>query len=133
VRLVGIDTPSVDPADSKTLDAHQRLRAHDLRVLENLVLDAVPGGKANRGALRERCRKLLSPDGMHVHLDHEHCLETAVLKGATATVRGFADRIKAEKGVRHAAMNLITVAPGDGHPASATHRHHGHMHLIPRS
>ena len=44
VRLVGIDTPSVDPSDSKTLDAHQRLRAHDLRVLENLVLDAVPEG-----------------------------------------------------------------------------------------
>lgn len=44
VRLVGIDTPSVDPADSTTLDAHQRLRRHDLRVLENLVLDAVPAG-----------------------------------------------------------------------------------------
>ncbi|MBQ0943748.1 arylformamidase [Ideonella sp. 4Y16] len=44
VRLVGIDTPSVDPADSKTLDAHQVLRRHDLRVLENLVLDAVPAG-----------------------------------------------------------------------------------------
>src|SRR5207237_382570 len=39
VVLVGIDTASVDPAASKTLDAHQRLRAHDLRVLENLVLD----------------------------------------------------------------------------------------------
>ncbi|HMW22291.1 MAG TPA: arylformamidase [Burkholderiaceae bacterium] len=44
VRLVGIDTPSVDPADSRTLDAHQVLRRHDLRVLENLVLDAVPAG-----------------------------------------------------------------------------------------
>lgn len=44
VRLVGLDTPSVDPADSKTLDAHQMLRRHDLRVLENLVLDAVPEG-----------------------------------------------------------------------------------------
>lgn len=44
VRLVGIDTPSVDPADSKTLDAHQVLRRHDLRVLENLVLDAVAEG-----------------------------------------------------------------------------------------
>lgn len=44
VRLVGIDTPSVDPADSKTLDSHQVLREHDLRVLENLVLDDVPAG-----------------------------------------------------------------------------------------
>ena len=44
VRLVGIDSQSVDPADSKTLDAHQRLLHHDLRVLENLVLDDVPAG-----------------------------------------------------------------------------------------
>jgi arylformamidase len=44
VVLVGIDTASVDPADSKTLDSHQVLRRLDLRVLENLVLDAVPEG-----------------------------------------------------------------------------------------
>jgi arylformamidase len=44
VRLVGLDTPSVDPADSKTLDSHQQLLAHDMRVLENLVLDAVQPG-----------------------------------------------------------------------------------------
>ncbi|HEX6703491.1 MAG TPA: arylformamidase [Albitalea sp.] len=44
VKLIGIDSQSVDPADSKTLDSHQELRLHDLRVLENLVLDAVPAG-----------------------------------------------------------------------------------------
>lgn len=44
VKLIGIDTPSVDPADSKTLDSHQLLRKYDLRVLENLVLDDVPPG-----------------------------------------------------------------------------------------
>lgn len=44
VRLVGIDTASIDPAPSKTLDSHQVLRRRGLRVLENLVLDAVPEG-----------------------------------------------------------------------------------------
>jgi arylformamidase len=44
VKLVGIDSQSVDPADSKTLDSHMQLLAHDLRVLENLVLDEVPEG-----------------------------------------------------------------------------------------
>lgn len=44
VRLVGIDSQSVDPADSKTLDSHQQLLAHDMRVLENLVLDEVAEG-----------------------------------------------------------------------------------------
>ena len=44
VRLVGIDSQSVDPADSKTLDSHQQLLVHDMRVLENLVLDEVEAG-----------------------------------------------------------------------------------------
>jgi arylformamidase len=44
VRLVGIDTASIDPADSKTLDSHQVVRRRGLRVLENLVLDEVPEG-----------------------------------------------------------------------------------------
>jgi arylformamidase len=44
VVLIGIDTASVDPADSKTLDSHQILRRLNLRVLENLVLDEVPEG-----------------------------------------------------------------------------------------
>jgi arylformamidase len=44
VRLVGIDAQSVDPADSKTLDSHQQLLKHDMRVLENLVLDEISPG-----------------------------------------------------------------------------------------
>ena len=44
VRLVGIDSQSVDPAESKTLDSHQQLLKHDMRVLENLVLDEVEPG-----------------------------------------------------------------------------------------
>ncbi|MGE3348153.1 MAG: arylformamidase [Ramlibacter sp.] len=44
VMLVGIDTASIDPADSKTLDSHQVIRQRGLRVLENLVLDDVPEG-----------------------------------------------------------------------------------------
>jgi arylformamidase len=44
VQLVGIDTASIDPADSKTLDSHQVIRRRGLRVLENLVLDDVAEG-----------------------------------------------------------------------------------------
>ncbi len=42
--LVGVDTPSVDPADSTALPSHQVLRQRGLRVLENLLLDEVPEG-----------------------------------------------------------------------------------------
>lgn len=44
IALVGIDAPSVDPATSQDLPSHQLLLKHDLRVLENLVLDDVPPG-----------------------------------------------------------------------------------------
>ena len=44
VLLVGLDTASVDPSTSKSLDAHQVLRHRDVRVLENLVLDDVDEG-----------------------------------------------------------------------------------------
>ena len=44
VLLVGIDTASIDPADSKALPSHQVIRCRGLRVLENLVLDDVPEG-----------------------------------------------------------------------------------------
>jgi arylformamidase len=44
VLLVGIDTASIDPADSKTLPSHQVVRRRGLRVLENLLLDGVPEG-----------------------------------------------------------------------------------------
>ena len=56
VRLVGIDSPSVDPADSKTLDSHQQLLAHDMRVLENLVLDDVDAGDYELIALAAEAR-----------------------------------------------------------------------------
>ncbi|MCW5655681.1 arylformamidase [Hydrogenophaga sp.] len=44
VLLIGIDSASIDPADSKTLDSHQTIRRLGLRVLENLLLDGVPEG-----------------------------------------------------------------------------------------
>ncbi len=44
VRLIGVDTPSLDPASSKTMDAHKAVFAHDMRILEGLCLDEAPEG-----------------------------------------------------------------------------------------
>lgn len=70
---------------------------------------------------------------MHVHLDHENCLETVVLKGPAKDVRALADRTQAERGVRHAQLNLISVSVSDTHLRSGSHRHAGHMHFVPKS
>lgn len=44
IRLVGTDAPSVDPFDSKTLDAHRILARADVAIVENLVLDDIAAG-----------------------------------------------------------------------------------------
>jgi arylformamidase len=44
VLLIGTDSASIDPANSKSLDSHQVIRRRHLRVLENLLLDDVPEG-----------------------------------------------------------------------------------------
>ena len=44
VRLIGVDTPSLDPQTSKTMAAHRAVARRGLAILEGLVLDAVPFG-----------------------------------------------------------------------------------------
>lgn len=59
----------------------------------------------------------------HVHLDHDQCIETVMLKGPVGTVRRFADMLMAERGVHHGQLNVVMIKPG--HP----HEHgHGHPH-----
>jgi arylformamidase len=73
VTLIGIDTASIDPADSKTLDSHQVIRRRGLRVLENLVLDDVPEGDYELIALP---LKLMSADASPVRAVLRELLET---------------------------------------------------------
>lgn len=44
VKLVGIDTPSLDPQESKTMDAHHAIRRNGMAILEGIVLDAIAEG-----------------------------------------------------------------------------------------
>jgi arylformamidase len=44
VRLLGVDTPSVDPPESQELPAHEACRQAGITILEGLVLDRVEAG-----------------------------------------------------------------------------------------
>lgn len=71
----------------------------------------------------------LSVSTMHAHLDHDHCIETVILKGPAQAVRQFANAIAAERGVRHGQLNLVMV------DLSREHRHGDgapHVHLRPQ-
>lgn len=67
---------------------------------------------------------------MHVHLDHDQCMESLFLKGPIDRVRACADRLTAERGVRHGGMNLVPVdIRAHSHAHGAGHaKEHGHHH-----
>ncbi|MBS4178720.1 arylformamidase [Lederbergia citrea] len=44
VRLLGVDSPSVDPVDSKVMSAHHSLNDNGVFILENIVLEGVEPG-----------------------------------------------------------------------------------------
>jgi CopG family nickel-responsive transcriptional regulator len=46
---------------------------------------------------------------LHIHLDHDSCLEVTVLKGKSSEVKAFADRVIAERGVRHGHIIFMPV------------------------
>jgi CopG family nickel-responsive transcriptional regulator len=57
---------------------------------------------------------------LHVHIDHDSCLEVTVLKGRGSDVRAFADHVIAERGVRHGHIVVMPIEPaeqGHAHPA----------------
>ena len=46
--------------------------------------------------------------GMHVHLDHDHCLEVLVVKGKGSKIRKVADALVSVKGVKHGKLTMTT-------------------------
>lgn len=66
---------------------------------------------------------------LHVHLDHENCMEVTVLQGPTGSVRRFADALTAETGVRHGKLNAVPVDMKVDHHHHHHHHHHDHPHV----
>src|SRR6201994_1646434 len=60
---------------------------------------------------------------LHVHLDHDSCLEVTVLKGRGSEGKTFADHVSAERGVRHGHVVMMPIEP---HAHGHSHGGHGH-------
>lgn len=76
---------------------------------------------------------------MHVHLDHDHCLEVIVMRGAADVLKDAAQRMLATRGVKHGGLEIVTdvarheaghvhVHEHDGHTHAHPHVHAGHDH-----
>lgn len=49
---------------------------------------------------------------MHVHLEHEHCLEVMVIKGAASEAKKLAGRLIGVKGVKHGKLTITSTGKG---------------------
>jgi CopG family nickel-responsive transcriptional regulator len=66
----------------------------------------------------------------HVHLDHENCLEVAILRGDASAVREFCKAVIAERGVTHGQVSFVPIMlSADTHKHGAGHDQHAHAHL----
>jgi CopG family nickel-responsive transcriptional regulator len=60
----------------------------------------------------------LSVSTLHVHLNHDDCLEVSVLRGSVGDVQALADSITTQRGVRHGHLEILPLPP-----TSASHSH----------
>jgi CopG family nickel-responsive transcriptional regulator len=68
---------------------------------------------------------------LHVHLDHDYCLEVIVLKGPADQLRDAGDKLLAIRGVKHGGMELIAIdatAKTSAHAHAHTHDGVTHVH-----
>jgi CopG family transcriptional regulator, nickel-responsive regulator len=49
---------------------------------------------------------------LHVHMNHDDCLEIAVLRGRVNDIRAFADTVTTQRGVRHGQLHILPSPPG---------------------
>jgi len=141
-------TLSVDDELLATLDRHMKKHRYASRseALRDILrdaaareaLDAGPAGKEEGFCIatlayvydhetRDLGRRLtqaqhkhhdLQVATLHVHLDHDSCLEVSVLRGPVKAVRAMADETVSQRGVRHGQLHLV--------PAELDNKRHSH-------
>jgi CopG family nickel-responsive transcriptional regulator len=82
----------------------------DVRVVATLTLVYDHHKKALAEQLNniQHEHKNLVVSSMHVHLDHDNCLEIVVLRGIGKDVKALAHTLIAQKGVKHGKANITT-------------------------
>lgn len=93
-------------------------------------------------AARELSRRLtrqfhdhhdLAVSNLHVHLDHESCLEVAVLRGPVKSVREFGAQVVAERGVAYGRLVMVPVEVRNETHVHGTSVPYAHAHTRIRS
>jgi CopG family nickel-responsive transcriptional regulator len=67
---------------------------------------------------------------MRVTLDHDSCMEVSALRGPTAGVHDFAERVIGERGERHGRLTVIPAEIKSGRHAHGAGLAHAHEHIL---
>ena len=148
---ITLDDDLMDRIDGFMRDRNYANRSEAIRDLvrgglEQATLDANPLGQCLGAAIyvydheaRELASRLtraahehhdVSLATLHVHLDHDSCMEVTVLRGPVGEVRQFADHVIAERGVRHGRLVLVPVEERfEVHNHGAGSAPHRHLHI----
>lgn len=86
--------------DSEVVGTVTLVYDHHVRLLNEKLVDMQ----------HEHHRQILST--LHVHLDHNNCLEVLVVRGKAAHVRQVADALISTKGVKHGRLTITTSGAG---------------------
>lgn len=62
----------------------------------------------------------LSISTLHMHVNHDDCLEVNILKGPRRALENFADSVTSQRGVNHGYLRVIPA------PVEIHHTHHAH-------
>ncbi len=87
---------SWDSPDSQVVGTVTMVYDHHVRMLNEKLTDLQ----------HEHHEQILST--LHVHLDHDNCLEVVVVKGKASAVQAIADKLISTKGVKHGRLILST-------------------------
>jgi CopG family transcriptional regulator, nickel-responsive regulator len=73
----------------------------------------------------------LTVASLHVHLDHDSCLEVSVLRGDAPAVRHVGEHVIAERGVHYGRLMMapVDIATEQHYHGSATPHRHEHLHV----
>jgi CopG family nickel-responsive transcriptional regulator len=77
-------------------------------------------------AFEDRVRSTL-----HVHLDHDHCLEVIVMRGRSDELKAAADKLLGTRGVTHGGVEIIAATELQDAAGNHSHAHSGHVHDHP--
>lgn len=111
VRERGYDSRSQAIADmvrDQLIEHRQRLDSHEIAGTITLVYDHHKRNLQELLTAIQHDHHHLILSTVHVHLDHDNCLEVLLVRGKASEVRAIADELTAAKGIKHGKLTITT-------------------------